>query len=94
MPVLLAIESSCDETAAAVCKDGQILSNIIATQQVHVQFGGVVPELAAGGTTVFAGNYSFLREINYTSALVEMGFMSNRLDEAALDALFAQAAAL
>jgi N6-L-threonylcarbamoyladenine synthase len=47
MPVLLAIESSCDETAAAVCKDGQILSNIIATQQVHEQFGGVVPELAS-----------------------------------------------
>jgi N6-L-threonylcarbamoyladenine synthase len=44
---LLAIESSCDETAAAVCKDGKILSNIIATQAVHEKYGGVVPELAS-----------------------------------------------
>lgn len=47
MPVLLAIESSCDETAAAVCKDGKILSNIIASQKVHEEFGGVIPELAS-----------------------------------------------
>ena len=44
---ILAIESSCDETAAAVCRDGQILSNFIANQKVHEQFGGVVPELAS-----------------------------------------------
>jgi N6-L-threonylcarbamoyladenine synthase len=44
---ILAIESSCDETAAAVCKDGKILSNIIATQAVHEKYGGVVPELAS-----------------------------------------------
>ena len=44
---ILAIESSCDETAAAVCKDGKIISNIIATQKVHAQYGGVVPELAS-----------------------------------------------
>ena len=47
MPIVLAIESSCDETAAAVCKDGQVLSNIVATQKVHEQYGGVVPELAS-----------------------------------------------
>ena len=47
MPVLLAIESSCDETSAAVCRDGAILSNIIAGQAVHEQYGGVVPELAS-----------------------------------------------
>ena len=47
MPLLLAIESSCDETAASVCRDGKILSNIIATQSVHEQYGGVVPELAS-----------------------------------------------
>ena len=48
MPVtLLAIESSCDETSAAVCRDGKILSNIIANQTVHEQYGGVVPELAS-----------------------------------------------
>lgn len=44
---ILAIESSCDETAAAVCRDGAILSNIIASQSVHEKYGGVVPELAS-----------------------------------------------
>src|ERR1051325_11975398 len=44
---LLAIESSCDETAASVCRDGKILSNYIADQKVHEQYGGVVPELAS-----------------------------------------------
>ena len=44
---ILAIESSCDETAAAICRDGIILSNIIANQTVHEAFGGVVPELAS-----------------------------------------------
>lgn len=44
---LLAIESSCDETAAAVCRDGLILSNIIASQEIHSRYGGVVPELAS-----------------------------------------------
>lgn len=44
---ILAIESSCDETAAAVCIDGKILSNEIATQAAHANFGGVVPEIAS-----------------------------------------------
>jgi len=44
---LLAIESSCDETSAAVCRDGVILSNFIANQTIHQQYGGVVPELAS-----------------------------------------------
>lgn len=44
---ILAIESSCDETAAAVCVDGKISSNVIANQTVHAQYGGVVPELAS-----------------------------------------------
>jgi N6-L-threonylcarbamoyladenine synthase len=44
---ILAIESSCDETAASVCRDGIILSNIIASQAIHEQYGGVVPELAS-----------------------------------------------
>ncbi|MCY7411224.1 MAG: tRNA (adenosine(37)-N6)-threonylcarbamoyltransferase complex transferase subunit TsaD [Chitinophagales bacterium] len=48
MPVnILAIESSCDETAAAVIQNGKILSNVIASQQEHNQYGGVVPELAS-----------------------------------------------
>src|SRR6186713_3209652 len=44
---ILAIESSCDETSAAICLDGKVLSNIIAGQKVHEQYGGVVPELAS-----------------------------------------------
>lgn len=44
---ILAIESSCDETSASVCRDGKILSNIIASQSIHEAYGGVVPELAS-----------------------------------------------
>jgi N6-L-threonylcarbamoyladenine synthase len=44
---ILAIESSCDETSASVCCDGKVLSNEIATQQIHAQYGGVIPELAS-----------------------------------------------
>lgn len=44
---ILGIESSCDETAAAVCSNGKILSNVIATQAIHERYGGVVPELAS-----------------------------------------------
>lgn len=45
--VILAIESSCDDTSAAVLCDGLLLSNVTASQSVHEQFGGVVPELAS-----------------------------------------------
>ena len=44
---ILAIESSCDDTAAAILKNDTLLSNIVATQEVHQKFGGVVPELAS-----------------------------------------------
>ena len=44
---ILGIESSCDDTATAVLHNGKILSNIVATQEVHKQYGGVVPELAS-----------------------------------------------
>lgn len=44
---ILAIESSCDDTAASVCRDGVIVSNYIANQSVHEKYGGVVPELAS-----------------------------------------------
>ena len=44
---ILALESSCDETSASVCKNGIIISNIIASQEIHAQYGGVVPELAS-----------------------------------------------
>jgi len=45
--IILAIESSCDDTSAAVIKDGILLSNVIANQDVHNKYGGVVPELAS-----------------------------------------------
>lgn len=44
---ILAIESSCDETSAAVLEGDRVLSNLIATQKVHEQYGGVVPEMAS-----------------------------------------------
>ncbi len=46
-PLILAIESSCDDTSAAVIRDTQLLANLISTQKVHEQYGGVVPELAS-----------------------------------------------
>jgi len=44
---ILGIESSCDETSASVCVNGNIISNVIATQSIHAEYGGVVPELAS-----------------------------------------------
>jgi N6-L-threonylcarbamoyladenine synthase len=44
---ILAIESSCDDTAAAILKDNKVLSNVVARQEIHEEFGGVVPELAS-----------------------------------------------
>jgi N6-L-threonylcarbamoyladenine synthase len=46
-PVILAIESSCDETSAAVVRQGKVLNNVIASQTIHQKYGGVVPELAS-----------------------------------------------
>lgn len=47
MAIILAIESSCDDTSAAILRDDHLLSNVIASQKVHEQYGGVVPELAS-----------------------------------------------
>lgn len=44
---ILAIESSCDDTAAAILQDDKVLSNVVANQLIHTEFGGVVPELAS-----------------------------------------------
>ncbi len=46
-PLILGIESSCDDTSAAVLRGRRLLSNVIASQQVHVKYGGVIPELAS-----------------------------------------------
>jgi N6-L-threonylcarbamoyladenine synthase len=45
--VILGIESSCDDTSAAVIRDRKLLSNVVASQDVHIKYGGVVPELAS-----------------------------------------------
>lgn len=45
--IILGIESSCDDTSAAIIKDGYLLSNVVASQAVHETYGGVVPELAS-----------------------------------------------
>ncbi len=45
--IILAIESSCDETSASIIKDGKVLNNVVATQSIHQEYGGVVPELAS-----------------------------------------------
>ncbi|MDR0660147.1 MAG: tRNA (adenosine(37)-N6)-threonylcarbamoyltransferase complex transferase subunit TsaD [Prevotellaceae bacterium] len=47
MAIILGIEASCDDTSAAVIRDGLILSNVIANQDVHKTYGGVIPELAS-----------------------------------------------
>ena len=45
--LILGIESSCDDTSAAVIADGWLLSNVMASQEVHRKYGGVIPELAS-----------------------------------------------
>jgi N6-L-threonylcarbamoyladenine synthase len=47
IPIILAIESSCDETSAAIIHNGKVLNNVVASQAVHQKYGGVVPELAS-----------------------------------------------
>jgi N6-L-threonylcarbamoyladenine synthase len=45
--IILAIESSCDETSVAICNNGKITANVIANQTIHENYGGVIPELAS-----------------------------------------------
>lgn len=44
---ILGIESSCDETSASICSNGKVVNNIVAAQDIHMEYGGVVPELAS-----------------------------------------------
>ena len=44
---ILGIETSCDETSAAIINDGLLLSNVVYSQEIHVKYGGVVPEYAS-----------------------------------------------
>ena len=45
--IILGIETSCDETAAAICKEGEILSSTVRQQIIHSDYGGVIPEIAS-----------------------------------------------
>ena len=74
---VLGIESSCDETAASVWSDGKILSNIIASQSIHEQFGGVVPELASRAHHKTIWN-------TVQQALVEAGVTMDQIDSIAV----------
>ncbi|TDG36262.1 tRNA (adenosine(37)-N6)-threonylcarbamoyltransferase complex transferase subunit TsaD [Pedobacter changchengzhani] len=47
MSIILAIESSCDDTSVSICNNGEITSNVIANQTIHQNYGGVIPELAS-----------------------------------------------
>ena len=69
--ILLAIETSCDETAAAVVQAGRVLSNVVSSQiQLHAEYGGVVPELATREhlRNLAPVTQSALREANVTAA--------------------------
>ena len=71
---ILALETSCDETSAAVVRDGKILSNVVASQiELHAEYGGVVPELAAREhlKNLLPVAQSALREAGISSAQVD-----------------------
>lgn len=70
MPTLLAIESSCDDTSAAIVRDGRVLSNLTANQSIHREFGGVVPEYAsrAHQTHIIPTVQAALKEAGVTGA--------------------------
>ena len=71
--IILGIESSCDDTAAAIIKNCTILSNVIANQDVHKIFGGVVPELASR-----AHQQNIIPVVN--EAIVKAGISKNQID--------------
>jgi N6-L-threonylcarbamoyladenine synthase len=71
-PIILGIESSCDDTAAAVIQNNRILSNVIANQKVHQSYGGVVPELASR-----AHQQNIVPVVN--EALKQAGIANNQL---------------
>jgi N6-L-threonylcarbamoyladenine synthase len=72
---ILAIESSCDETSAALMREGELLSHITANQKVHAQYGGVVPELASRA------------HLSHIVAVVEQALSSAKISKAELSAI-------
>lgn len=70
---ILGIESSCDDTSAAVIRNTTLLSNVIASQAVHVKYGGVIPELASR-----AHQQNIIPVVD--TALKEAGITADKLD--------------
>ena len=70
---ILGIESSCDDTSAAVLRNNVLLSNVIASQAVHVKYGGVIPELASR-----AHQQNIIPVVD--TALNEAGVAADRID--------------
>ncbi len=71
--IVLGIETSCDETAASVCVDGKIVSSIISSQEIHAEFGGVVPELASR-------EHEYLLNTIVNRSLEKVGFDYHNID--------------
>ena len=73
---ILGIESSCDDTAASVIYNGCILSNVVATQKIHEEYGGVVPELAsrAHQQNIVPVVHQALKKANITPVQCSTGF--------------------
>ena len=71
--IVLGIETSCDETAASVCVDSKIVSSIISSQEIHAEFGGVVPELASR-------EHEYLLNTIVNRSLEKVGFDYHHLD--------------
>ena len=71
--IVLGIETSCDETAASVCVDGKIVSSIISSQEIHAEFGGIVPELASR-------EHEYLLNTIIDRSLEKVGFNYHNID--------------
>jgi N6-L-threonylcarbamoyladenine synthase len=74
--ITLGIETSCDDTGAAIVEDGRILANVVASQDIHAAYGGVVPELAS------RAHITLLPRV-ISQALAESGVPSERVDAVA-----------
>ncbi len=71
--IVLGIETSCDETAAAICHDGKIVTGIVSSQQIHKEFGGVVPEIASR-------EHEYLLNTIVDDAIQKSGYKLEELD--------------
>ena len=71
--IVLGIETSCDDTAAAICSNGKILSNLVSSQKIHQSYGGVVPELASR-------EHDRLLNFLVCNAIVEAGVSLQNID--------------